>query len=376
MNAMKKLGNWIKKNVLLIFIGVIILMIIVYIANFHNGFSSSDNSWGNFGSYFGSFTGLLAFGGVLYTAWQSEKRAEEEKVRREQAEQHTKDVEKKVEEDSIKREERDLFFKLLDLHQENLKSVIYADDKSKENGLSSFEKYAIISNNYLYDYSIDFCIIKKSIDDLIQFEQSNLFYDKEIRSRCQYIYDRIPDEVIQDNMDRKGYYEKIKKNRERIINNPIVYSNSNANTDRSRYIYFPGIYSNYEIPVNNTEIYLSLKYIGNVINVKYGAYIGKYFRNMYYILETCNKFKYDNEYYFKLYRAQLSENEIIMCLLNAVSDKSSQKFVKLLNDNEILDGLYYRDLVSIKFDDKYKGKELEFVEDMLNLYLEEHKEPN
>jgi len=119
-----------------------------------------------------------------------------------------------------------------------------------------------------------------------------------------------------------------------------------------------------------------LKYIGNVMNVKYGGYIGKYFRNMYYILETCNKFKYDKEYYFKLYRAQLSENEIIMCLLNAVSDKSSQKLVKLLNDNAILDGLYYRDLISLKFDDKYKGKELQFVNDMLNLYLEENKESN
>jgi len=377
---MEKQESWIKKNVLLIFIGIIILMIIVYIANFHNGFSSSDNSWGNFGSYFGSFTGLLAFGGVLYTAWQSEKRAEEEKARREQAEQHTKDVEKKAEEDSIKREDRDLFFKLLNLHQEKLKSISYKEVVCNDpsmfiikginsseytklpptvtmlKGINACEKYNSIANSILYDYQVNDCIIKMGCNKF----SNDTHIDSDILYRLNSKY---------PNLD----YVKVKEYINKIIDNPNSYQGI---INKNIYYEKKSPYSKYQINYDINDLYKAIKLSGNIMNIKYGQIFGQYYRNMFYVLETCNQFRYNKDYYFKLFRAQLSRVEIILCLLNAISDKSSPKFVNLLNDNNILDDLYYSDLVPIKFDDKYKGKELQFVTDMLNLYLEEHKESN
>jgi len=111
----KKVWVWIKKNLLLTFvyimIGVFILMIGLYFCNFHEGFSNKDSSWSSFGSYFGSISSLLAFAGILYTIHHSDKRA-------------------KVTEQQIRtQEERGVFFKMLELYQKQLDSVSYNGEK-------------------------------------------------------------------------------------------------------------------------------------------------------------------------------------------------------------------------------------------------------
>jgi hypothetical protein len=363
MNTMKKLGNWIKENVLLTFVyitvGVFVLMIIFYFCNFHEGFSDKDSSWSNFGSYFASITGLMAFAGVLYTAWQSEKRAE------------------KVKEESIKREERDLFFKLLDLHQEKLSSIIYIDQDTKKvhSGFDAIGKYVDILNSSLCDYAINYYIVKYShpLQTMIT-ESEEKDYIVYIKNRCKIICNenKIGDDSIFnfENVDFEKIQRFIKKN----IQKTYFYKLYNLNEYKINSM--EEIFNTLNKSENKDGIYLGIKLVGNIINEQFGHILGQYFRNMYYVLDTCKNFKNDNEYYFKLYRAQLSRTEIVLCLLNAISDKSSPKFVKLLNDNNILDDLYYRDFVFIKFDEKYNGYELQFVKDMLNLYLEEHKESN
>jgi hypothetical protein len=333
--------------------------------------SSDAGDWGNFGSYFASITGLLAFSGVLYTASLSEKRADEEKERRMQAETHTKDIEKKAEEDSIKREERELFFKLLELHQEKLKSISYKEVVSNNSfflrslqstklpptvtmlkGVDACEKYNSIVNSILYDYQINDCVTKIGNEKYSDFSDLSTAL-------------RISVEKFGNN------YAKIKEYIISNIENPNLYQMS---INKEIFFSKTSIYHKNRIDYDIIDLYKAMKFSGNIMNIKYGQIFGQYYRNMFYVLETCNQFRYNKEYYFKLFRAQLSRVEIILCLLNAISDKSSPKFVKLLDDNNILDDLYYRDLVSIKFDHKYKGKELQFVKDMLNLYLEEHEE--
>jgi len=362
---MKKQENWIKKNVLLIFIGIIILMIIVYIANFHNGFSRSDNSWGNFGSYFGSFTGLLAFGGVLYTAWQSEKRAEEEKTIREQAEKHTKDVENKAEEYSIKREERDLFFKLLELHQNKINTIIHKDNSGIITGFSALEKYSEEVKKFLAVYLIDKKIELMSDDNS---KPPNI-----ILERCKNITNIYPQSglTVELNVLIKNAKNKIGQF------SPSDYASearlAYCFKDYSEIINLYG----YGTPIEKDDIYKALKFVGNVMSIKYGQFLGPYYRNMYYILYTCShNFKYDTKYYLKLYRAQLSRIENILCLVNAVSGSANITFAKLLLNNNILNSIQDGDLFITKLIENYPGHELQFVKDMLNLYLEEHKDSN
>lgn len=331
-----------------------IIMVVIYFIYFNGEPSTDSRDWGNFGDYFASVTGLVAFLGVLYTARLSEKRAI------------------KAEEETEKREERDVFFKLLNLHQDRLESVIYIDSKISSNqihnGLLAIEKYVNIANNILVDYAIDLCITRMSPGDL------ELIYKKQDRNHYEeHIYDRVIKRNGKNNTE--NYYTTVINITKQFFDNANLYSYEEDRTDTKRYYYYPGIYDSFRIEKTLDLAYSSMKLVGNVVNIKYGQILGQYYRNMYYVLETCNQFKHDKEYYFKLYRAQLSRNEIILCLLNAVSDKSSIKFVNLLKKYDILDDLYYKDFFLTKFDiEKWNGKELEFIREIFKCYLQEHPE--
>jgi len=114
-------------------------------------------------------------------------------------------------------------------------------------------------------------------------------------------------------------------------------------------------------------MYLSLKLSGNYMNEEYGALLGRYFENMHYILKTCKDFPDD---YFKLYRAQLSRNEVILCLCYAMSDDSIKsdpkgELIDLLLGKSILKGFYYEDLFITQYGNTWKGKESDFIDKML-----------
>lgn len=83
-------------------IAFIFLMLLLYFFKFNGKLSDLSDDWGNFGAYFGSITGLLAFLGVIYTQFKSEERFEKLNVL------------------NTKREDRDLYFKLTTIHNENL----------------------------------------------------------------------------------------------------------------------------------------------------------------------------------------------------------------------------------------------------------------
>lgn len=328
--------------------------------------------WGNFGSYFASITGLLAFFGVLYTASLSEKRADEEKIRRKKAEEYTKIIEGQNKEEWNKREERDLFFKLLELHQAKLNLIVYLDDDNRKticSGVEAIETYVCIVNIFLNNYSLDSVINKKDVDDLLNCSiHSPSFYDQNIYHRGhEYINDS-------SSLYTKEMWNCVKDKIKKALVIPNFYVNEKIRINNDTYKYFPGVYEYFKIEINEADLYAAMKYIGDVMAIKYGQIFGQYFRTMYYVLKTCNEFKYNKEYYMRLYRAQLSRSEIVLCLLNALSEKSSPKLVKLLNDNNILDDLYYKDLVPIKYYKRYSGKELQLVKALFDLYLKEHIE--
>lgn len=124
----------------------------------------------------------------------------------------------------------------------------------------------------------------------------------------------------------------------------ISFYGNYVSIEKDKFKYFSESHLN-NINYTDKELYNSIKLVGNILNDRFGHILGQYIRNLYYILETCNRFQFDKNYYFKIYRAQLSRSECILLLCASVSDKSSVKFVKLLYENNILDEVYYKDLL-------------------------------
>jgi hypothetical protein len=109
------------------FIGIIAcLMLLAYIINSPCPFSKDQADWGNFGSYMGSITGLLAFVGVLYSIHNANKKADK-------AEQETRILREATQ----AKEEQDLIFKLIDSHQKNMDLLTDTNLKTGEKNVGA-----------------------------------------------------------------------------------------------------------------------------------------------------------------------------------------------------------------------------------------------
>lgn len=108
-----------------------------------------------------------------------------------------------------------------------------------------------------------------------------------------------------------------------------------------------------------------------------GHFLGQYFRNMYYVLNTIDQSSLNDTnkaYYAHLYRAQLSRYELALGVFNAVWEKSSFDMVRLLLKYDILDDVYREDIVLFE---KGEGKDdfaYHRVKDLLKEYQTMEKE--
>jgi len=121
-------------------------------------------------------------------------------------------------------------------------------------------------------------------------------------------------------------------------------------------------------------MYLAMKIAGSIMNIEYGQVLGQYFKNMYYLLTIIKQFNYnenDKNYYFKLFRAQLSRSEIIICLFNSLSYISTIKYVMLLDDNKILNDMFFTDLYFTNYGKEWIGNEKEFIKSMFLNFRDE-----
>lgn len=293
-----------------------IIMLIIYFWKSNDGLSYDSNCWSAFGSYFGSITGLLAFAGVLYTSLLSEKRAEDAEARLDQQEKESRN---RYVEDS----ERAIFFQLLELHNKRLESV----KLNSFNGIESFE-FLVKAVNSMLAYKLTFEEINKygNISNLKERYKNQMLILRDI----DYHYGSFPNLNPEDNFDPCIDYSELKK-----------------------YKFIEKNYSSWinTICIEKTpeDLQFELEYIYDIVYGNYGHIIGHYFRNMYYVLDTIDKFKGGNnvykEKYAKIFRAQLSRYEIALCICNAVSNQSSIKFINLLNKYKILNSYYNEDLI-------------------------------
>lgn len=383
-----KIGNWLKKRSALELLSlsvlvISIIMIIAFILKFWGTLSDYVEDWGSFGSYFGSVAGLLAFLGALLTVIQSNKatlEAKKDAARAEIKANIAADIaatdaqrrENNATEQAIKREERDLFFKLLELHKNKLETVVYTGNNFEVNyeGINAIEKYIIILNNILLEYSFNYCIISMSAESFYKLDPS-ISIESEILTRCDAINKELNNKH-QNILDPKNIeialvQEYIKKK----IN--TIYLYSAINYDQSFAITFSNIFAYFNICINNEIMFNAMQAAGNILYVKFGHLLGQYFRNMYYMLETINRFNFDKIYYFELYRAQLSRKESLICLFNTVSSKSNIENLELIATSKIFDDIFCKDLFFIRFDNSWIEEEKKFIDSILFCFTESEK---
>ena len=305
-------------------------------------------SLGEFGSFFASITGLLAFLAVLYTSDIADKRAKEtialtkeeaenNRVRAEKAEennrQQVEEVRRRYREDS----ERTIFFQLLELHTKKVESVIYSNANNIKElvGARAFERFVDKANTYW--------VLTIIFEHILTLEEDDSIYYKDAYMKVKEIFEqynlKAVQSLIRDNNNRfkiKGY--------ENIIRDPKYMD------DDGRFEIWSWARSiEIELLKNENYSYITklITMIADVIYKEYGHILGHYFRNMFYVMDTINEFS-DKKNYKELFRAQLSRFELTLGLFNAVSSNSSIKMVKLLEEFDVFKDVYPEDLQLLK----------------------------
>lgn len=333
---------------ILISITVALLLIPVYNGLRYFILPQMELALDEFGSFFASITGLLAFLAVLYTSNVADKRAKEtialakeeadnNRVRAEKAEENNR---LQIEESRArykKDDERTLFFQLLDLHTKKVDSIIFKKvilgvDRKEivETGFSAFKEYVELANKYLLNYLFHKYILSLSSKDELFPENIN---KKELIDFYKNIFYLPPQnedfdlDIIKDqSKDCLDYDFTGKKMLSTALDIPI----------KNKVLAI----SDYKIAADG------IRYSYNLIYKEYGYLLGHYFRNMFYILDTINGFDSINKKkYAKIFRAQLSRYEIALTLFNALSIQSSEEFIDLLLRYKILNGFYFCDLI-------------------------------
>jgi hypothetical protein len=320
---MEAIGTWIKKvwawivynGLIFIIITICIIAVVMvckYRETFGDNFSTVSSDWGDFGSYLGAITGLLAFIGVLYSIFQSKKQ-------------------------NRKQEERSVFFQMLDLYQKQVEGIGFENfnaDKFKlrDKILPIIIIYGEIIKDNLDEIFKDELLLEIYISIVTEYDvhplNSNNFYS------------------IFNNIYTKRRVETLLKNKLQFSinqNNIKIPSKMNDNISYVRRIAEKKIAARI-INSDYLFIYKAFKATCNYFYKDQGNFFGKYYRNIYYILDMVSSFDIQNNY-SKIFRAQLSNDELILLFFNAVSSQSTTHTVHLLQDYKIFNNLNSDDIL-------------------------------
>lgn len=288
-------------------IGTIIatfILVVVYIYRFHNGLSHDHHDFADFGSYLGSITGLLAFIGVLYTIRDSQ-------------------VNRQID------SERSTFYKLLELYQRQVETIQYTNDQPKKKGIEAFETYANEAQLLFCAYVI-YNFIKdgeKLPSELMCGEQSP-FNDICMQFSVHSIKD-LREKILNEEKNSAFYYNMID-----AINLSLRES---LFYEHYRFV----ITSICERKIKEekyNQLYNFIRDTGDYLYGQHGQYLGQYYRNIYYLLNSLIDSKYINDY-SKIFRAQLSSDELTILLFNSISSQSTKHTIHLLKTFDIFNNI-------------------------------------
>ena len=287
-----------------------LILISVYVYRFHHGLSHNHNDFADFGSYLGSITGLLAFIGVLYTIKDSQ-------------------INRQID------NERSTFYNLLRLYQHQVDINKYTDHQVETTGIEAFKAYAHEARSLFHAY-----VIYHFIKDGEEFPSELTQIGKLDEQVFQEIYTKFGVHSTTElnallrNRDPQYYYDTIYEIKDIIMTSKlhdmyriITASICNRICTEKRY----------------QQLYTFIRNIGDYLYGQYGQYLGQYHRNIYYLLDSIQNFKYPNDY-SKIFRAQLSSDELTVILFNSMSSQSTLKTISLLKKFDIFNNIIALDL--------------------------------
>lgn len=305
LKAIKKgLNDWLVWLILISIVGIIFILF-PYFKIFGGSFSEDHSVWGEFGGLLGAITGLMAFAGLLFTLRQSNRS-----------------------------EERSVFFDLLKIF------VSYKNEiqiKKVEN-LGRWNFYLSIP---MRDELEDYCKPDESINQIAE-NLLNDFYFKIILSL-----------LANESINKEDFVREIANKTELPQNFTGILSNRIAT-------YCKGMNFNYFYPddkivawtivqyyINKKDFKTIVMAFKNVADNCYRLYknqFGTYFRNAFYILQITSKFK-SSERYSKIFRAQLSKDELVVLFFNAFSSQSNKETRELYYNADLFNNLSWEDYI-------------------------------
>lgn len=313
----------------IIFSAVCLLMLGLYFWRFWGSLSDIPADWDAFGSYFGSITGLLAFVGVLVTFYLSEKRNRDRYAAT---------------------SERDVFFRLLDLYLNQRKAIESVTIKDTiDTSEDGFEKLSNIASDCFFLHVIygyikdrdDFELINQISNDalygkksiLLLFEKFNVKKTAELKSAL------FCEANVSGNAGLEESFRKVNENcrRQKIKKMRDELCDNDENRGLVTYLgtmILKSLCQNGNILL----IYSNANFAGDFLYEDFKHNLGQYFRTIYYLLEVVEQFK-DAELYLRIFRAQLSTNELSLLLYNAASSQATDKTIDLFVKHAIFNNI-------------------------------------
>lgn len=303
-------------------------MVYQYRKTFSGDASTDSSDWGNFGSYLGAITGLLAFAGAIYAIMNSNKQAR-------------------------LAEERGSFFKMLDLYQKQVVAVNY----SNKNGIEAF---------YLYDKDVNMKITMYII------------YNKIVTTSDKYLYFHLYSDdyksviknynISEDGGVNNNHIDSIR--RDISFKKIVVPTNFDSKEGRRYYILSEKIVKDYENEsIFYNSAYNTMREVADSVYIDFGYFLGQYYRNIYYLLTMIFESS-EGERYSKIFRAQLSRYELVLLLYNAVSSQSSIETVTLLRKYDIFNNIIAEDIFLFE-NSGFKINIKDFINNLFNEYLKD-----
>lgn len=322
---------------------------------------------GEFGSFFASITGLLAFLAVLYTANVADKRAKEtialakeeaenNRIRAEIAEENYRLQAEETKNRNRKDSERTIFFQLLDLHTKKVESITFENSI----GAKACKEYMDKANNCLGIYIVYKDILNLNSTESIELDVDYSHFYKEL---CEEILINGYYNIEYDQLERLQH-----KLKQYIKEYNLIMPRHYGHKEWSQVSYKKWINHVFLKRINDHRYqYEAIKYIAEVLYKEHGHILGHYFRNMNYVMKTINNFS-EKKNYKELFTAQLSRCEIALAFFYAVSNRSNNKMIELLEDFDVFKDIYEEDITMLKLA-KEKGIEPNiFIENILNEY--------
>ena len=303
--------------VIVISILCIIAIVFFYFIQTGGNFEDKKTNWGELGSLLGAITGLIAFVGVLFTLRQNKQQF-------------------------FNSEDRSVFFELLRIfisYRDSLRVRRHNwkyDDKQCQWKMTSCNE--ICTNEKTYQQ--------------ICFELHHTFY-MEIRRG-------IPEHFSKDEFKRRIVPQNITMEQYLLTYSSLVVAIDNIYSEYS-WSKCRGVSIVNPIPANaydylclcTIKIYLeqsNLKPIAeactkaaNTCFAPYKNQLGTYFRNAYYILEMASEFNSPKNY-SKIFRAQLSKDELTLLFFNSFSSLSTPKTRELYLSADLFNNLELKDI--------------------------------